>query len=422
MVLLTGQVTDDDLKHMLLSPRATVVGDDNYTCCQSCYTSLSSSRKKERSTPPKHAIANGFAIGHVPEIVTYTDMNGDTHAKRIHPEMDLNDKLCAAISPVWPFGFVHAFTGGSQKSITGHYSFFSVNQSHVGGVMNKCNSSGAGKNIFVVLCGRMTPSQRAEIRGRSKLNSKIFLHLLNWFVIESGHSGYLDVTPTTECPDPIVVLEDEENENNTDESIDQSVELKFGQNKFFFSSSFQNPSEDASVYDNSADFLRSMLENNTPTMFLYGGNYVKGHEMRLEDAFPIQFPFGIGGLHESRRVPVSSASCLQHYMRLSLNQFMRPDFILVCYQLLCRSKSYTTGLIKCRSECKGVQLAERLSAMTVEQLQRACEIMTSSLDGNSDNRVSDNDCVSFLKSVTTSCKVLGHTTEAAKDARKKCTQ
>ena len=109
-------------------------------------------------------------------------------------------------------------------------------------------------------------------------------------------------------------------------------------------------------------------------------------------------------------------------MRLSLNQFMRLDFILVCYQLLCRSKSYTTGLIKCRSECKGVQLAERLSAMTVEQLQRACEIMTSPLDGNSDNQVSDNDGVSFLKSVTTSCKVLGHTTEAAKDARKKCTQ
>ena len=124
MVLFTRQVSDDDLKHMLLSPRATVVGDDNYTCCQSCDTSESLSKREEHSTSPKHAIANGFAIGHVPEIVTYTDMNGDTHTKRIHPETDLDDKLCAAISPVRPFGFVHAFTGGSQKSITGHFSFF----------------------------------------------------------------------------------------------------------------------------------------------------------------------------------------------------------------------------------------------------------------------------------------------------------
>jgi hypothetical protein len=118
----------------------------------------------------------------------------------------------------------------------------------------------------------------------------------------------------------IVILQDQENQNNTDESVDESVELKFGQK--FFSSGSQNPTEYASVFDNSAEFLQSILENNTPTMLIYGGNYIKGHELRLEDAFPIQFPFGIGGLHTTRRVPVSSQCCIQHYMRLSLNQFM----------------------------------------------------------------------------------------------------
>jgi hypothetical protein len=408
---------------MLLSPRATLqhTGEhgDQYTCCQSCYASLSSSSKEERSTPPKFAIANGFAIGHIPRIMAYRDSNGEVHTKIIDLETDLDDKLSAAIAPVRPFGFVHAFTGGSQKSITGHFSFFSVNQSHIGGVLNKFNDANAGKNIFVVLCGRMTPSQRAEIRGKSKLNSEVFLHLLNWFVRESGHMGYSDVTPPNECPNPIVILQDDENANNTDESVDEDVELKFGQKKFFFSSSAQNPTEDASVFDNSAEFLQSLLENNTPTMLMYGGNYVKGHEMRLEDAFPIQFPFGIGGLHSSRRVPVSAQSCLQHYMRLSLNQFMRPEFILVCYQLLCRSKSYTTGLVKCRSDCNGVQLAEKLSRLTVNELRAACEIMTNSArQGHSDLTRSVNDGVSFLKSVTTSCKVHGHTTEAAKEARR----
>jgi hypothetical protein len=422
-VFVCVQVDDYDLKHLLLSPRATMKYSDDhenqYTCCQSCYTSLTSAvRKEEGSTPPKLAIANGFAIGHIPKTLTYRDSNGDVHTREIDTENDLDDILTASISPVRPFGFVHAFTGGSQKSITGHYSFFSVNQSHVGGVLNKFNNANAGKNIFVVLCGRMTPSQRAEIRGKSKLNSDIFLHLLNWFVRESHHSGYSDVTPPTECPNPIVILQDQENLNNTDESVDESVELKFGQKKFFFSSGSQNPTEDASVFDNSAEFLQSILENNTPTMLMYGGNYVKGHEMRLEDAFPIQFPFGIGGLHTTRRVPVSSQCCLQHYMRLSLNQFMRPDFILVCYQLLCRSKSYTTGLIKCRSDFHGTQLAEKLSGLTVSELRAACEIMTNSSNQGHQSQSSSSG-VSFLKSVTTSCKVLGHTTEAAKEARRK---
>ena len=48
--------------------------------------------------------------------------------------------------------------------------------------MNKFNDAGEGKNIFVVLCGRMTPSQRTTIRNKSQLNSELFLHLLNWFI------------------------------------------------------------------------------------------------------------------------------------------------------------------------------------------------------------------------------------------------
>ena len=408
---------------MLLSPRATmdnsVEHGDRYTCCQTCYTSMTSSlRKEEGCTPPKFSIANGFAIGQIPKVLSFTDSNGEICSSTINLEDDLDEMLSAAIAPVRPFGFVHAFTGGSQKSITGHFSFFSVNQSHIGGVMNKFNNANAGKNIFVVLCGRMTPSQRAEIRRKSRLNSEIFLHLLNWFVRESGHLGYCDVMPPAECPDPIVILQDDENTNNTDDSVDEGLELKFGQKKFFFSSGSQNPTEDASVFDNSAEFLQSIMENNTPTMLMYGGNYVKGHEMRLEDAFPIQFPFGIGGLHSSRRVPVSAQCCLQHYMRLSLNQFMRAEFILVCYQLLCRSKSYTTGVIKCRSDCNGVQLAEKLSRLTVNELRSACEIMAKT-DRQVDYGHRSTDGVSFLKSVTTSCKVLGHTTEAAKEARRK---
>jgi hypothetical protein len=80
--------------------------------------------------------------------LTYRDSNGDVHTREIDAENDLDDKLSAAISPVRPFGFVHAFTGGSQKSIIAIILFFSVNQSHLGGVFNKFNNANAGKNIL----------------------------------------------------------------------------------------------------------------------------------------------------------------------------------------------------------------------------------------------------------------------------------
>ena len=91
--------------------------------------------------------------------------------------------------------------------------------------------------------------------------------------------------------------------------------------------------------------MQPMLESTAPIMLMYGGNYLKGHEIKLKDAFPTQFPFGSGGpnLGKKRKAEVSSEACLRHYMRLSLNQFVRSDFILVCYHLMCRSASYTTG-------------------------------------------------------------------------------
>ncbi len=105
---------------MLLSPRAslehTVENGDRYTCCQSCYTSMtSSSRKEDGSTPPKFAIANGFAIGHIPKVLAYRDSNDEICRMTIDPENDLDEKLSAAVAPVRPFGFVHAFTMGEPE-------------------------------------------------------------------------------------------------------------------------------------------------------------------------------------------------------------------------------------------------------------------------------------------------------------------
>jgi hypothetical protein len=346
------QVQDEDLQGLLLSPRAKL-HDKGFQCCTACRSSLNS----RSEVCPKYSIANGFAIGFIPDVIKFKDKNEQDKERRIDHENDLDDLICSAISPVRPFGYVHAYTGGCQKQIKGQFSLFSIDQSHVGGVLNNFRTDRGSKNIFVVLCGRMTPNQKSLLKRKTRLNTDLFLDLLTWFVKSSGHKGYKDVVPPEECPDPIAFVEDESRENNTaDESVNDHIETQIGAKTYYFSSDNQKPTQNCSVYDKPQDFICDLLdEAGDPTTLMYGGSYLKSHEINLEDVFPIQFPFGQGGpnLGVDRRVKVSTESCLKHYMKLSLNQFMRPDFILVCYQLLCRSKSYTTGLIKCRSSYQG---------------------------------------------------------------------
>ncbi len=219
----------------------------------------------------------------------------------------------------------------------------------------------------------MTPALRNIVQSHAEMDTDLFMDLLTWFPKVSGHMGYSGVIPLDECPNPVIILQDDDNEKNTDQSIDAGVECKIQGKTYYFSSEAQNWTTDNSVFDNTEDFVQAMLESTAPTMLMYGENYSKEHEIKLEYAFPIQFPFGSGGpnLGKKCKVEVSYEACLRHYMRLSLNQFVRSDFILVCYHLMCRSASYTTGLIKCRSNYQGKTPQERISKLSASDVHRA---------------------------------------------------
>lgn len=109
------------------------------------------------------------------------------NTRNINTDRDLDDIICAAISPGQPSGHVHAFTTRSQKSIMGNFSLLSVDQSHVGGALNKYHSTTAGKNIHVVLCGgiRTTPAKKHFTRMQTGTDEDLFMHLLTWFIKES---------------------------------------------------------------------------------------------------------------------------------------------------------------------------------------------------------------------------------------------
>jgi hypothetical protein len=137
---------------------------------------LSLSTKTEAC--PKYSIANGFAIGCIPNVIKFKNKEGRIQERQIDHENDLEDLVCAAISPVRPFGYVHAYTGGCRKQIKGQFSLFSIDQSHVGGVLNKFRTDRGSKIIFVVLCGGMTPNQKSLVKRKARLKTDLFLDLL----------------------------------------------------------------------------------------------------------------------------------------------------------------------------------------------------------------------------------------------------
>ncbi len=63
-------------------------------------------RKIGSDTVPRHAIANGFAIGQIPNIIITKDSDGNPVTTTINEE-DLTDILCLFLSPTCTFRYVY---------------------------------------------------------------------------------------------------------------------------------------------------------------------------------------------------------------------------------------------------------------------------------------------------------------------------
>jgi hypothetical protein len=140
----------------------------------------------------------------LPKELHWTSTNGLRKQRKIH-DYEVTDLLKAMLAPVRPYGCVFSYSGGAQQSIIGNYQFFEMDQNKIGGVMNQLNKSGFGKNIYCVLCGRMTPDQKKIVRERSKVNTQLFIDIMTWFVQESGHPGFKDVPIPEKCLQPLLI-------------------------------------------------------------------------------------------------------------------------------------------------------------------------------------------------------------------------
>jgi hypothetical protein len=398
------QVNRYGLQDLLLST-SSKNEKDGYPTCVGCFHGMHT-KFSTKKTPPKFAIANGFVIGSFPQEIEFINNQGEKVTRKIE-DNELTDILKAMLAPVRTYGYVFAYSGGSQKSIKGNYQFFEMDQDKLGAVMTHLNQAGIGEHIYVVLCGRMTTEQKQMVRTRAVVNTQLFIDILTWFVTKSGHKGYENITTPEKCPQP-VFIEDQETTNNTDKSVDVNVETNMENGTYHFSSA-QEPTANTSIYDCMDKFAIAMVQQSKPTLLVSGGTSANAKEMKIVDVVPFSFPFGVGGTDMNRQVKVSDELCIQHYMRLSLKQFMEGPTILLLYQMYNRIRSFNRGIITMRSNTGGISLGEQLSTMTMTDLEQIKDDKTDHLSPTTKE---------FLKAVCTACAAQGHTPEAAKHARR----
>jgi hypothetical protein len=144
----------------------------------------------------------------------------------------------------------------------------------------------------------------------------------------------------------------------------------------------QDPSEVTSVYGSSKRFALAIFQHSAPILLAYGGTYVNITDVPIEDILPFAFSFGIGGPKMKQRVQVSLQLWIQLYLRLSLTQFMEGPTILVMNHIYNRQMAYISGMMTCRSTVNGVSLGEKLSKVTVEDLELVQENNTDNLHEN----------------------------------------
>jgi hypothetical protein len=176
-----------------------------------------------KRTPPKFAIANGFVIGSFPQEIKFFNKKGQKVTRKVEDD-ELTDTLKAMVAPLRPYGCVFAYSGGAQKSLRGNYQFFEMDQNRLRGVINHLNQAGIGKHIYCVMCGRMTLDQKQIVCKRSRINTQLYIDILSWFVMESGHPSYLNTSTPENCPQPLLV-EEIPTKNNTDDPSDRLWKL-----------------------------------------------------------------------------------------------------------------------------------------------------------------------------------------------------
>ncbi|MEY3178299.1 MAG: hypothetical protein RJB42_540, partial [Bacteroidota bacterium] len=181
---LKRQYSVRGLPGLLLSPRARK-SRLGYSTCSECFYQLKFKKSTDKK-PPKLAIANGFAIGAFPDKIKIASGPNKGMMRNIDVENEdqVSEVMRALVSPVRPYGYVIAYTGGKHQSIKGHYQFFEMDTQKINAGMHALSQNQC--NVSVMLCGTMTMEQRTKIHRRAHIDTQKYVDIMSWLINNSS--------------------------------------------------------------------------------------------------------------------------------------------------------------------------------------------------------------------------------------------
>ena len=119
--------------------------------------------------------------------------------------------------------------------------------------------SGVQPDIYIMICGRVTPGQREIIKRHCTINANDYMSLLTWLI--KNHPSYDGLELPSTCPQPIFIGGFDEDVNNTDtvhdgdlntENIIEGEEMSFAARR--------DPTETSVPFESQRELILSYLK------------------------------------------------------------------------------------------------------------------------------------------------------------------
>jgi len=386
----------------LLSPLASEkivrgrngVSEVFFSSCVTCKKSL----EQKTDKPPALAIANGNWKGVAPEALS-----------------KLKDIERTVVSHHRNESHVYSFFAGQQKRMQGFHTMVTMDPDNCNMALEHTESvqhqlGRQSGNIAVVFHGKFTKKQKKKVEEETTVNLNNVLEAFRF--LHSHNNAYTSEDQFREYFENAIVRVDHSSvEDDTDDPAEMMWE------KVTFLPDIADINSGSGSCSSSEEFAARVLHQlssrddpNSLDTLEFGRSQSRSRDYDadfLQKAFPVQFPYGRGGLDEDRPQKVSDEELLKLYLTVADPSVLEPNFILSVHTLFEKQRSLNRAFIMCQSRTAGERLGERLGQLTQENFNRMVENPYSDLENQ------------FLSSVEASCKSMAHTNEAAKEARNK---
>ena len=393
------------LSECMLSPRALYVTHDDlrrkpgFTVCTECKTSI------QKKQIPLFSIANNFAIGETPTCL-----------------LELTDVELAMITPIKTFGYCFSYTGGLQKQLKGSLSYYKISTDTIVRTGAQLEAIGLNNHVIIVLYGSMTAKQRTMAMSKYKINTAKVITAIKWLLNNNIHwialkKTYKQIRSLIKAP--LVLNRSRTIQPQKNMVSDPAVECTETFQVFY-------PDGTVSVMtggQQSIQEFQKVVQAATKEGFdiemkmsVFKEAVHDYKDSNLVQASLTQFPYGFGGLNDSRFIKDSKIGIMfdivaytTYLSMLSLTQFHKELFTLQMYNMQMKFKMLNSAIWRVRDKLFSDYIG---SKVTCQQIDEAIDNKRNNRDATSSRGSS------LLGAIDAVCKAIPHTNEAAKVARR----